>query len=847
MENFDAVISLFPDAKTNAPIDNISAKEVLDRIQCETYATEIQRLRIMPEDEYKMQKVFLPAVTWSGLFPKKRNKSGLAIWSNIFAFDIDHIGDTNILEIKALLQNDPHTLFCFTSPSGKGIKGGLSVHGIKNDDDFKVAYFSVERYFRERYNIIIDKSRKNIDSLCFVSFDPDLYRNSNALPFNVNEWKTQAKSATGFAFQTTKNTPEILVTQSKIRKWKESAIRNCVNIIQQAVDGERHNARRKAGFLAGGYIGGGMLTEHDILPLLLSASDRIAAGGKTTESERKTIINGIEAGRLHPISEELKIAEYETWLKQHGFSIKKSTTATAINDEKIILEPEDLPQYIDTATGEIIEENCFWYEREVSGGKDKEPRYTLHIDDLKLLRFLEFHGFTTFYADEEQKQYIFIRVVNNIAVEVEIKAMINFVRSFIEALPDNITEHHTKDDLLAIFARPNFSNFSKSQLEKLKTPEYRFHTDKQEEIYLYFQNCYLTISPDNYSKNDYQTLGDNIIWRSCIIKRDFHDNINDNPGDFEVFVKNINDHNEQRITSFKTLLGYLLHRQKRKSTAKAVVLADENISEHPQGRTGKGLSIQAVAQYRNVEIEDGRTFNFRSQFRYQNISLNTDIFLLDDVAKRFDFEKLFSVVTEDFQIEKKNKQRFRIPFEKSPKLAITTNYTIEATGDSAKGRIAEFVLKKHYDATYSPVTEFGREFFSTDWNKEEWASFDNFMINSAMLYLKYGALMQTVDSFILEQKRLIQQTSDEFVEWASDFFAEPLSYLRSLPKDNLLEQFLTTSDTYRKQFDRGNFKSNTFSRWIDLYCQMHGIIVEQKKERVDGKPKNVLIFRKKEN
>jgi len=41
---------------------------------------------------------------------------------------------------------------------------------------------------------------------------------------------------------------------------------------------------------------------------------------------------------------------------------------------------------------------------------------------------------------------------------------------------------------------------------------------------------------------------------------------------------------------------------------------------------------------------------------------------------------LFSVVTEGLTLEKKNKDAIKIPFSKSPKIAITTNYAIKGSG-----------------------------------------------------------------------------------------------------------------------------------------------------------------------
>jgi len=56
------------------------------------------------------------------------------------------------------------------------------------------------------------------------------------------------------------------------------------------------------------------------------------------------------------------------------------------------------------------------------------------------------------------------------------------------------------------------------------------------------------------------------------------------------------------------------------------------------------------------------------------------------VDKRFNFEKLYSIITDAITIEKKNRDEFSIPFENAPKILITTNYTIQVDGTSGEDR-----------------------------------------------------------------------------------------------------------------------------------------------------------------
>ena len=132
------------------------------------------------------------------------------------------------------------------------------------------------------------------------------------------------------------------------------------------------------------------------------------------------------------------------------------------------------------------------------------------------------------------------------------------------------------------------------------------------------------------------------------------------------------------------------------------------------------------------------------------------------MKKHFDFERLFSVVTEGMTLEKKNKDAIKIPFSKSPKIAITTNYAIKGAGNSFARRKWELELHQHYSKNYTPLDEFGKLMFGV-WNDEEWCFFDNYMIGCLQMYLNKG-LQKSV--FVnLKIRQLSAETTHDFIEW----------------------------------------------------------------------------------
>ena len=120
------------------------------------------------------------------------------------------------------------------------------------------------------------------------------------------------------------------------------------------------------------------------------------------------------------------------------------------------------------------------------------------------------------------------------------------------------------------------------------------------------------------------------------------------------------------------------------------------------------------------------------------------------------------MVTDGLTLEKKNKDAIKIPFSKSPKIAITTNYAIKGTGNSFQRRKWELELYQHYTKSYTPQDEFGKLFFG-DWDDDEWCVFDNYMIECLQLYLSEGLVESEFVN--LKIRQLSASTSHDFIEW----------------------------------------------------------------------------------
>ena len=339
----------------------------------------------------------------------------------------------------------------------------------------------------------------------------------------------------------------------------------------------------------------------------------------------------------------------------------------------------------------------------------------------------------------------------------------------------------------------------------MDTVDVHFVEDTKDFSFIYFKNCAIKVCKDEIIKVDYVDLN-GFVWHDQVIDRDF-DFCDVTDCDFKKFISNISGEEDQRIKSIESTIGFLMSGYKDPGFCPSVILNDEVITDNPEGGTGKGLFVQALSMMKKVAMIDGKSFSFDKQFAYQTVTTDTQVISFDDVKKAFDFERLFSAITEGLTIEKKNKDAIKIPFSKSPKIAITTNYTIEGQGNSFARRKFELELHKYYNKDFTPLDDFNKLMFG-DWDDKEWCSFDNYMIRCLQGYLKTSLVASS--SATGKLKQFTVKTNHQFTEWCGLFDGSEENDLLLLhAKINVQECY---SDFIEQNPDYGNYGSVKLSR-----------------------------------
>jgi hypothetical protein len=768
------MVTIFKSIKdTDAPFFR-DVTVIFDRIRNGTSKDLVLRIRNEKDktDRNELKKQ-LPAICFSGTF-NKRADSSLMEHSGLICLDFDgYTKQKEMLQEKERLSKNKFVYSVFVSPSGNGLKVLVKVPA---DADNHVNYFnSLEKHFNSPY---FDKTSKNLSRVCYESYDPLIYVNPTASVWTqIDETEYQEKSKY-------RDRPTIPITDENkiveiLIKWWEKKY--------PMVEGQRnHNC----------YILARAFNDFGINKSLASYVLGSYADGSFNLTE---IGRTIDSAYQDTASHGTRYYEDEERLNQARLKLRRGSSRAEV--KSLLMEHALDHETAESVIERIEEENAkqvYW---------SKNDKGMIKIVHVLFKQFLEDNGFYK-YCPEGSKNYVFVKVTNNLIDHTSEKEIKDYVLDYLLDLGDMSVYNYFADQ----------TRFFKEEfLSLLSTVDIYFIEDSKEAAYLYYRNCAVKITASEIIPIDYLDLG-GYVWKDHVIDRNFAMCGWSDACDYRRFVWNICGNDEQRVRSMESTIGYMLHAHKNLSFCPAVILNDEVISDNPEGGTGKGIFMNALSQMKKLVVIDGKSFAFERSFAYQLVSADTQILCFDDVKRHFDFERLFSVVTEGLTLEKKNKDAIKIPFSKSPKIAITTNYAIRGSGNSFARRKWELELHQYYSKTFTPLDEFGKLLFS-DWNDDDWCEFDNYMIGCLQGYLNTGLVKSRFVN--LNVRQLSAETCHEFIEWCG--LVEGMEQNRELAMEGIIYKMDLYNSFIEEYPDYGPKARMTISRtkfykWLQSYA-----------------------------
>ena len=764
---------------------------ILDRIKDGAGTTKdlVKKIRLEKRKPERQElKKQLPAICFSGTF-NKRTDASLIQHSGLICLDFDgYTKQKELLQEKENLSKNKYVFSVFISPSGNGLKVLVK---IPADADNHTNYFnSLEKHFNSLY---FDKTSKNLSRVCYESYDPLLFVNENSSVWDIIEEPEYTEVSRARDKATIPITDENKIVEILVKWWEKKypmneGQRNQNTYVLAMAFNDFGINKGLASYVLNQFASEDFPTKE--IAITIDSAYRNTANFGTKYYEDEERINSIKAKLRRGVSKkEIRIQLQDSHLDSETIE----SVLTKVEEEN--------------------DKQTFW---------DRNDKGVIKIIHIQFKQFLEDNGFYK-YCPEGGKNYIFVKVTNNLIDHTSEKEIKDFVLTHLLELDDVAVYNYFAD---------NTRFFKEEFLSLLSTIEIYFIADSKDASYLYYKNCAIKITKHGVTTLDYLDLG-GYVWKDHVIDRNFTMCSVTERCDFKKFVSNINGGDEGRVRSMESTIGFLLHGYKNLSFCPAVILNDEVITDNPEGGTGKGLLMSALSKMKKLVVIDGKSFAFERSFAYQLVSADTQILCFDDVRKHFDFERLFSVVTEGLTLEKKNKDAIKIPFSKSPKIAITTNYAIKGAGNSFARRKWELELRQYYTKEFTPLDEFGKLMFG-DWNDDDWCEFDNYMIGCLTNYLNTGLVKSKFVN--LKIRQLSAETCHEFIEWCGlvDTAANrdlPLQTDRRLYKNELYSNFI---DEYPDYGPRGrmSISRTKFYKWLVSYAiYKEGVMPEEDRDQ----------------
>jgi hypothetical protein len=754
-------------------------------------------LKIINEIRFEKDKIKqaelkkqLCAFCFSGSF-SHRSSSGLITHSGIICISMEGFQTEEELNLyrKAFMESKDkakYTFALFTSVSGSGLKCLIK---IPAEEKYHKAYFNALKEFYNDPHFETDEP--DVSALTFSSYDPDLYFNPES-----EVWLEKDETE---VFDLSEKTP-VLKLQAEIgivsnlekmyeKKFPKEEGDKKTNLIKLCLSFNEFGVKQAEceRYIVSKYKD--KIKEKELLTIIKSAYKQ-KGGTKFFEDKQaldlleRQIRSGIDTDKIYKK------------LKETGGHSKDDV------ESAIKIVNNELPVAV------------FWYFTD---------RGKVMISNEKFKAFLEQRGYYKYYP-EGSENFIFIRIENNMVEVVKEDEIKSFVLKYL------LDQSNTQPfELMS----GNSKYFKNDYLNLIEEADIKFYEDTVTSGVVFFKNGAVVLNTTSTETKEQTDIGikhniikstnvelidyfqlDGHVWKDQIIQRDYKE-CDFGEAVYGKFIHLVAGKDEKSELSIKSTIGYLMHSHKTSANNKAVILNDSTISDNPNGGSGKGIYCAGIGYIKRMSVINGKKYDPSKAFSLQTVDPSTQILVYDDVSKKFDFETHFSDITEGITIEKKNKDAIKLTVEKSPKIVITTNYTIGGTSGSFERRKWELEFSSFFSASYTPFQHFGHNLFY-DWNEEEWMRFDNYMIHCFKIYLEQGLIRQSFKN--LKERQFINETSFDFREWITEE-PSPLPMNVALSINEYYVKFIGFYPDYAHS---KWFTQRKFCQWLEKYGEHRG-------------------------
>ena len=293
-------------------------------------------------------------------------------------------------------------------------------------------------------------------------------------------------------------------------------------------------------------------------------------------------------------------------------------------------------------------------------------------------------------------------------------------------------------------------------------------------------------------------------------------------------------------------VGYLLHRYKFANRAWIAYAMDARVSnfDEANGRSGKSFFMKALGNLLSSVSLSGRNEHLtENPHVLDRVTRHTDMVLVDDAYQYLDLGFFFDKTTGDMDVNPKRLQSYSIPFEESPKIAITTNYSPTRQDSSTQARLLYMAFGDyyHYNGDGSKYREnrgiyddFGLELMNSRYSEEFWNQDLNFMMDCLQFYL--GTIEPNIkidppmEKIRIRTNKLIM--GENFEDWAAVYLSRESGNLDTyIDRDKMFQDFAMATRNNK-------WSAKKFSKALGAYCENNSL--EWNPEAVCGRDGRII-------
>lgn len=549
---------------------------------------------------------------------------------------------------------------------------------------------------------------------------------------------------------------------------------------------------------------------------------------------------------------------------------------------------------------------------------------SLKIQPSYLHYFLKVKGFHLYYPEKEftdrssEQEFIFIRIVDNIVYQY----YPNQIRKFCEKYLIEKGENIKVIDLIKSTTQFTDKNLLSLDNCEIDTKNYS-HSGQS----FFFKNVFCHVTADDIVLKPYKEY-DKLVWSENIIKhniiktnsffehyvdekgnnrvniinhesqfsnylingsrvfwrKEIEENIKDEDARKEYLQKNkftlkgkgLTDEEiiiqEQHYLSKIYAIGYILHRQKRESFAKAVYITDdlEKDSEvDANGGSGKSLFVSGLEKLTPKKFKlDGKNKNIVSDKHVlHGLTKEAGFIYIEDLDAYISLDMFYNWITSSVVVNPKQLKPYEIGFFDVAKVVINSNFGLSKIVASTLRRLFFVSFSDWYHTKTDNYNEErkvsddfdGNDLFGSTWNEKDFNNHYNFLLQCLQFYLKNYNNEIAAPRTNIDINNAKAAMGDVFIDWCNSYFQESqtikekkeilengkmLEIQEEIIIPGTLNQYIQRSvmqDDYAKV--AGNYKKTApnFKKSLQLYCKSKGYIFNPKELcGSDGKIKQAI-------